>query len=326
MPLPPLKDVLEQLQNAVLPAAGGAALLLCAFLLLGRRAGALGSAAAVVFGFVCGNFTLAKLEGAAPTWESTWRLVRWTPSEEGALGTDWLVRAGLVLVVVGLVSRWFGHLAERALPNRYWWGPYAVVWLPRVVAVFVASAWLVRGGAAEAPEWAFLRWAIVAVMLLMWVALDGLSRAGTGSQTAVYASAMLMTGAALLLYAHTAKLMEVAVILGSALFGVALASARARSGPEGHEPDTSGAVPAAVALLPGLVLGARPGLTTEVPAVAFWLVALAPVLLLPFLSPAITRTHGRWAPVLRAALLLMPLVIAVALAARYETLAFEEKW
>ena len=43
-PLPPLKDTLEALQQCVLPGAGGAALVLAAFLCLGRWAGATGSA------------------------------------------------------------------------------------------------------------------------------------------------------------------------------------------------------------------------------------------------------------------------------------------
>lgn len=325
VPLPPLKDVLDMLQHAVLPGAGGAALVMCAFLLLGRWAGALGSATAVAFGFYWGNFAYVKRpDDEPPTW-TTWRLIPWTPPDENALGVHWLVRAGLILVGVGLASRWLGHLAARVLPERYWWGANVLVWVPRAVAVFVVSAWLVLGKAAEGPEWAFLRWAILAAMLLAWVALDGIARAGASAQVAAYAGAMMMTGAAVLLHAHTAMLMEVAVILGFAMFGVAVANALSRPDADGRKADASGAVPAVVAFLPGLMLGAWPGLTTTVPDKVFWLVALAPAVLLPFLLPPVARKNGWWVPALRAALVLIPLAVAIGLAAQHETLVFEEQ-
>ena len=72
-PPPPLKDVLEALYQCVLPGAGGAALVLAAFLLFGRRAAAIGSAVAVVAAFMWGNFGPPKLslEDPVPTWANT---------------------------------------------------------------------------------------------------------------------------------------------------------------------------------------------------------------------------------------------------------------
>jgi hypothetical protein len=184
----------------------------------------------------------------------------------------------------------------------------------------------VLGKAAEAEEWVNLRWHLAGAMLLAWVALDGLARGGASAQVAGYSSAMLMAGAAIVLYAHSAKFMELAVVLGSAMFGVAVANALAKPGVDGHKPDASGAIPAVVAFLPGLMLGARPSLESNVPGASFWLVALAPLVLLPFLLPAVARKTGWKPPALRAALVLLPLVVAVALAARHETLVFEEQW
>src|SRR5262249_61889132 len=56
-PLPPTKEVLDAMQYAILPAAGGAALVAGTFLVFGRWAAALGSAAAVAGGFAWANYT-----------------------------------------------------------------------------------------------------------------------------------------------------------------------------------------------------------------------------------------------------------------------------
>src|SRR5205807_8647466 len=56
IPAPPTAEVVERLYQFALPAAGGAALVVCVFALLGRWAGALGSAAAVVVAFAWANF------------------------------------------------------------------------------------------------------------------------------------------------------------------------------------------------------------------------------------------------------------------------------
>lgn len=327
MPLPPLKDVLAQLQLAVLPGAGGAALVLCMFLLLGRWAGALGSAAAVAFGFAWGNFVLDPFASEPPTWSNTlMRLIPVKP-DESAAGYKWLARVAMVLLAVGLLSRWLGLLAGRVLPERAWWVANVLVWAPRAAAVFVVSAWLVLGKAAEAPEWADLRWHLAGAMLLVWVALDGAARNGSSAQVSGYASAMLMTAAAILLYTHNARFMEIGVVVGSAMFGIAVANGLSKPDAEGRKADASGAIPAVVVFLPGLLLGTRPSMETHnVPAVCFWLVALAPAVLLPFLLPPVAR-KGHWAlAVLRAALVLVPLVTAVVLAAQHETLVFEEQW
>src|SRR6185312_4744174 len=103
-PLPPAPLVLETLRDLVLPAASGAALTFGLFLCLGRWAAALGSAAAVSAGFVWANFTFA-----APDWEGTSRLIPWKP--EPRYAWNYLPRAALVLVAVGLVTRWLGCLA-----------------------------------------------------------------------------------------------------------------------------------------------------------------------------------------------------------------------
>jgi hypothetical protein len=230
-----------------------------------------------------------------------------------------------VLVVVGLLSRWVGLLIARALPERYWWGANVLVWAPRAAAVFVVSAWLVLGKAAEAEQWAHLRWHLVAAMLFVWIVLDGLARGGASAEVSALLAAIFFAGGVVLLYSHNAKFMQLAVLVGSAMFGIAVAAA----GPPREEPPrfaASGAIPAAVLFLPGLLLGTRPSHDdNKVPAECFWLVALTPLVLAPFLVPWVSRQNKWLLFALRVLLVLTPLVVAVALAGKYEKFPFEEE-
>lgn len=326
-PPPPLKDVLEALQQCVLPAAGAAALVLGMFLLGGRWAAALGSAVAVAVAFMCANFAPPKLtlEDPKPSWDNTSRLVLWKPLEKSPC-EQWLPRAALVLLVVGLLTRWLGMLAGRAIPEKAWWTANLLVWLPRVATVYAVSAWLVLGHAASDTKWSWLRRELAIAMMLAWLVLDSLARGGASAEVCAYLCAIFYAGAAVLLYSHNAKFMELAVVIGSALFGIAVASGVVQVREVGAKICASGAVPAAVAFLPGLLLGTRPShAETKVPAISFWLVALAPLILAPFLIPRVSR-QNRWLPLaLRAALVMLPLLVAVLLAGQHEKLPYEEE-
>jgi len=311
----------------VLPGAGVAALITALFLCTGRWAAALGSAVAVAGAFMCGNFTLANLkaDSPVPTWENTSSLLLWKP-DETAPGYQWLPRAALVLVVVGLLSRWLGLAAGRLLPERRWWIANLVVWLPRFAAVATVSAWLVLGHAAAEPRWANLRWELAALMTLTWLVLDGLARDGLSGEVSAYLTALLYAAAVVLLYSHNAKFMELAVLIGSAMFGTAVAVCAVPTGAGAAKIAASGALPAAVAFLPGLILGTRPSHDeNKVPALCFWLVAVTPLILAPFLVPRINR-QNHWLLIgLRALLVLTPLAIAVLHAGQYEKFPFEEE-
>jgi hypothetical protein len=305
-PLPPAHLVLDALRQDALPAAGGAALVMCLFLVLGRWAGALGSAAAVIVGFAWANHTFEV------GWENTGRLIPWTP---GRYVWHWLPRAAVLLIGVGLVSRWGGLLAGRFLPERRWWVANLLVWVPRWAAVVVVSAWLVP---TQAADLAWVRPALATVMLLSWIALDGVARFGAGGQVAAYQTAMFLAAAAVLIHHHWGGAMELAVVLGCAMFGIAVAAGAIKS-------DTSGAVPATVGFLPGLMLSGRVQVDSPVPLASFWLVALAPLTLLPFTLPWVQR-QNRWVVIpLRTLLVLTPLVVAVILAMQHEPLAFDEE-
>jgi hypothetical protein len=75
------------------------------------------------------------------------------------------------------------------------------------------------------------------------------------------------------------------------------------------------------------MLAARSSLgPNEVPTIAFWLVTLAPIALLPFLTPFMSRQHAWYIRVLRALLVLAPLIVAVVLAEQHETIAGHKDW
>jgi hypothetical protein len=113
--------------------------------------------------------------------------------------------------------------------------------------------------------------------------------------------------------------MDIALILGFALFGLSLPAFLGSA-------DTSGAVPAGVAFLPGLMLNGRYQTESLVPVESFWLVGLAPLALLPFLLPR-TYLQNPWViSILRLVAVLAPVVVAVVLASQHEQLAFEEEW
>jgi len=302
-PLPPAADVLSPLHDAVLPAAGGAAVVVCLFLVIGRWA------LAVTVAFVWANYTFA-----AASWQDTGRLVPWTVTPD-APAWHWLPRVGLLLLVVGLMSRWVGLVAARYLPERLWWGSNLLVWAPRVAAAVLVSRWLANDKVADLLGWPVV--VLAAVMVVQWAILDGLARSEAGGEAALYQSAALLAAGVLMLYAHWAKFSELGLALGCAFFVVAIGTAFGKL-------NASGSVPAGVGLLPGIIFAGRPSLPdNNVPAESFWLVALAPLALTPFLIPRLARQHGWFARIVRLVLVLTPLVIALVLAARHEKLPWE---
>lgn len=313
--MPPLRNTIEALQQDVLPAAAGAALVMCLFLLFGRWTAALGSAVAIVFAFIWANFSFENSvdnETQELDWARTGHLLPWKVTS--LPGLDWLPRTALVLIVVGLMSRWFELLSSLCLPERRWWAANLLVWLPRTIAVVFVSGWLVSERiAAESPA---LRYTILAAMLSIWIVLDGMARAREGGESAAYLALIFYVSGVILLYGHTGKFMEVAVLIGSAMFGIAVVAHLKKT-------DVSGAIPAGVAFLPGLVLGARPSLITDVPYESFLLVSFAPLMLTPFLIPALARKTGWQVLAIRAALIVVPLAVAVIMAAQHDQLALE---
>jgi hypothetical protein len=146
---------------------------------------------------------------------------------------------------------------------------------------------------------------------------------GASAEVSGLLAAAMFAAAGILLYTHNARFMEAAVLIGSGLLGVAAAAGCAHSGQAQRRVDASGAIPAAVVFLPGLALGTRPSHAENlVPDICFWLVALAPLALAPLLIPRLAQQNRWLLMLLRLVLVLTPLGVAVALAARYEELPF----
>lgn len=303
-PLPPLALVLELLGEYLLPAAGGAALVYAFFLSMGRWAAALGAAAASVVGYAWANFNFTALE-----WDGTFRLIPWNPN---ALSTwQFLPKAALILLGVGLASRWLALALGPVIPERRWWVPSLAVWVPRWVAVLIVSRWLIPAPIAEDHAW--MKPALASAMLLAWIALDGTARSGASAQTALGLAATFFAAGTVIIYAHSTRFMDVALVLGAAFLGIGIVSRIASA-------DASGALPAAVGFLPGLMLNVRYQTESLVPLASFWLIALAPLAWLPLVIPRVARQNRWLLGAARFALLGIPLAIAVALALKYENL------
>lgn len=332
-PLPPQSLVLEQLHHTVLPAAGVAALVVCLFALLGRWSGALGSACGVAAGFVAANYLFLK-----PTWTEG-RVLPWKQVTE-TKPWEWLPRAALVLLLVGLASRWLGLILLRAMPERRWWVANVFVWCPRAAAVFAVCGWLVSERWTAMHPW--LPWALRAAVLLNWVVLDSVARTGpellpvpeiydqrrgepagdwtgAGGQVAAYLAVILLAASVVSLYSFWGSPTEASTMLGAAMFGVAVAAGVAKT-------DASGAIPAAVVFVPVVMLSCKMSTDTTVPVTTFWLLALAPLALSPFLIPRLARHNGWKTRTARALLILIPVAAALVLAGQNATLSFGDEW
>jgi hypothetical protein len=319
-PLPPSKYIVDTLQQDVLPGAAGAALIVCLFLTLGRWTAALACALGVAVAFVWANYAFQPndetyRETGQVLWEKMWRLIPWHVEADTRSAWHWLPKASLILLLVGLLSRWMGLAFLNQRPDQPRWRISLLVWAPRTSAVVVVCGWLVSDRVARESAW--LQFALPLIMLLIWLTCDGLARAREGGEIALALAFCLLALSGVLIYSHTAQLMELAVIAAAALFGIAAAVNVARV-------DCSGAIPAAVVFLPGLAVAGQTTTISNVPSASFWLAAVAPLFLAPFLLPALARRTPWWMRILRLAIVLLPLITAIVLAAWDEKLAYEE--
>ena len=301
-PLPPADDVFTALKLTVLPAAGAAAFVYALFLSAGRWAGLFGSAVAVLAGLAYANWLELRLP--------------WNPER---VAWEWLPRAAAAMVLIGLVSRCIGFGMDRLVgTGRWWWLANGFVWLPRVGVAIVVAFWLVPERVREPEPWLLSTFA--ATMLLEWIILDGVARGGRGVSVAFSQAMMLLGCSAVILYSHSARFMEVSTVAGAALFGIGVVARVART------TGLSGCIPAGVVLLPGLILSTKLGTESHVPAAAYYLVALAPLGLAPWLIPALARRRGWVSTAFQLAAVAVPIAIAVILAGQSETLPWEEEW
>jgi len=317
--MPPLNLILDALTHAVLPAAV-AAFAVFAFVLATApppariAAGAL----ALTAGFLAGN----QFRGA----------IEYRIDLERSLTLSQLSRAAFATVVPP--GEEDGEPAPT--PSAYYWLPWtgglalfagflallqaraAAAWALRIFAAGVTTALAVPPELRSESPWIVPLFA--AVVLGEWTVLERLLVATTPPRCrfgpALAGVAPFAAAAVVLLHAHSARLADVAVILAVALGAIAAAAFAFRA-------DSSSVAPGVATALPFLMLSGYYDTFSEVPAAAFALVAASPIALGPLLLSRIRKLGARRWLVVAAFLATSPLLIAVILAARVESLSFE---
>jgi hypothetical protein len=250
-------------------------------------------------------------------------------STRGPLG------AALGLLAGAVPGLWW-HDALKPIPGESpspwnWlpWGALAALWIGRIARMpemQPMAGWFLRAATAITIAWVvipsetrkeadWLAPAFAALMIALWAILERVAaELEDGSVPACLAVAFFTTGL-VLIHANTKLLMDAAIVIGSALAGLAPIAWWRRA-------DVSGAIPAVAVMLPGLLLMGHQNVFTEIPWYGFALPALAPLLLaeaLPLSQWQRPRLQlGRFA--LMLVLILIPLGIALYLADKYAPL------
>lgn len=233
------------------------------------------------------------------------------------------------------------------VPDGKWWhwGLYAIAFAllvefaARIPGVPVAVGHLFRGVAAGViasavlpPKWqeGVDRWILpltAAVMAVLWGVLDAVSRKNPGGTLAACLSLVAGGVACVVIHDGSARFCDFATFVASSLFVLALGGWVLRA-------DVGGGV-AVVPIITVLLMIRDEALPTDpeettkhVPVAAYWLVGLAPLVLAVFLIPSVTKFGGKWlAAVMKVALVLIPVGIAVYLCVTEAPLSFEaESW
>jgi hypothetical protein len=217
------------------------------------------------------------------------------PLKPGLAAWHWLPAAALLALVAGGVARPLPWRTGR----RLLWGAAAGL-----------TAWLLVPSSLAETWWAIPTLGLV--ILAEWDLIDRLALTTPGGQVPLFLAAAFLAGSLVILHAHSGRLAEVALIAGGALTGLAVVAWWARI-------DCAGVVPAAVVLLPGVLLAGQTETYSDVPDSAFALVALAPLVLVVTLAEGLHHWPRLRVALLRGILILVPLVSALVLAAGAES-------
>jgi hypothetical protein len=297
--LPPAHLILVTLQLVVLPAALAAAAVFAVILLAGgSRWAAPGAALALAAGTIIGNWY--QQEEPALPW-----LPKGLPGNPEVARWHWLLWLGLAALVLGVLLR---------LPQV----PALVRWLVMAAAAGFATWLLVPPDLLPEDlreKAAWLVAACAAVVFVEWALLEHLGERSPGGGIPLGLALTFFAAAAVLIYADTARFMDVALILGASLFGIAVAARQ--------QADAGAVAPGVAVLLPGLLLNGKYTTFSEVPLTSFLLVALAPLALLPTLLPPFHRWEGIRRILLQLTFILIPLIVAVVLAMQTGPLVYE---
>jgi hypothetical protein len=287
--MPPLSLIVEVLRYAVFPALAVAAVVMAAVVLLcgpkqAPLGAALGLSAAVALGLWLRE-ALTLVPG-----DSAWNRLPWA----------------------ALAALWVGRVAR--LPDMQ----PAPGWLLRAGTAGLIALVVIPAGLRQEIDW--LMPAFAAVVFAEWAILERLAAEPPDGCVPFCLAVVFLAAGTVVIHASYALLMNVAIVLASALTGLALVAWWLRA-------DASGAIPAAAVMLPGLsLLGQQETKTfSDVPWYAFALPALAPLLLAEALP--LSHWQGKRQRLLRfllmLLLLLVPLATAILLAHQAGPLDFD---
>lgn len=295
--IPPTAELIDVAKLVVLPAAGVAAgIFLIGPRLFGRWSTGIFAIAALVAGFLAANHFREAL---------TFRLGARYP---------WRMQE------LGRALYWAVTTSKSPIPAREWW--------PWMMAVALALGWLLEriGWLAMALFCVFVAWllvdqdsgqqrafwaaAVAAACLLNWLVLRALSGNAGYTPTSHLSALAFAGGGIVILHAHSARFTDVAVMMSSALMGLAAVEYLTMDSPR--------AVNAASAIgLPCLMLIAQQNTFSNVPVTSFAVAAIAPSVAIVMLW-----LPTRWRGVAGVVATLFVSGIAVTLAARAEPLDF----
>lgn len=237
-------------------------------------------------------------------------MLHWWPVESDDAVARWPLAQGwaglLPLTAVAVLA---GAVAALFPERRRWWAPGLRMLVATACAWWLAQAWEPVSRVAAASL-------LFAAMTLNGEALLHISRrCQDASPMPLLAGICGMAAATLLIFAHSARFFEIAVLMTVVTGGMALAAWFSKA---------DMAVPAAAlaVFFPGLLLGGAANTHSQVPEAAFALAALAPCMLWLLAIPPVGRRTGRGIAIAATVLVLIPCVTAVVLAAQKERLEF----
>jgi hypothetical protein len=306
--LPPWPVIEELLLKLILPAFGASAALfvLTCFSTRSSALRMIGGAAALVAGLAAGNYFRDLL-----TW---WPL---DPAAIAAANDDpsavpwWQVERTYPALLPATVLALCGGVAAAVLSPRTHRGMGLAIWL------FTASGcalWLTE----VFPPWSFpATLAVVfAAMVLNWKAVLQIGRIRTGRiALPVIAAGWGGTAATVLIFAHSAKFSDLAALLTAALLGTCLIAMI-------WNQNSAVYFAAPAVFFPALMLGGAVNTFSEVPPIAFALVAFAPCALWLVHLPRIRRWPLRFQALAAVVAVMIPCAAALILTMRAETLDF----
>jgi hypothetical protein len=280
--VPPIELIVDLLLHLVLPAIAGSAI--AAWLtarLLPERWRHLGVAGALAAGLLIGNWMRGSPlplipDGTGWPWLLPMALVLLFAA--GTAQASLQNRKALPVVYAAMVM-----LAAFCLVPRDQWSP---AWLLGFACLAFANTVLLDRHAQQKPHW-----------------LSPIAWAG-----------VFLGAAAVLVYSHSARLADAALLLAAALAGVGVVTARLAI-------DARAAGLTVGIYLPGLMLSGYSDTYSEVPWMSFGLMAGAPVVLLATWLRVFTRRSVTTQRIVEVSLLFLPTVAALALAIRAEGFA-----